>query len=124
MAWLRFHTGAPLAETPANSAFAAIADSAAMPDLSLFAQGSDTYPDESTTIVAQVDHFAGDHRLIVRGPGVADTQAFAPHPLPDGFLDQLNENRNRFPRGVDLVFAGPEAVAALPRSTRVSRGAG
>ncbi len=38
------------------------------------------------------------------------------------FVDQWAANRGAFPRGIDLIFAGEGALAALPRTTRISKG--
>jgi alpha-D-ribose 1-methylphosphonate 5-triphosphate synthase subunit PhnH len=32
---------------------------------------------------------------------------------------RLRDNRVLFPRGIDLIFAAPGSVAALPRSSRL-----
>lgn len=116
--WLRFHAGAPVTADPADAAFAFVSDPAAMPALDEFAQGSPEYPDRSTTLVLQVERFAGAP-VTLAGPGIAKTQAFAAAPLPDDFVAQLAANRARFPRGVDLVFVTADAIAGLPRSTRI-----
>ncbi|OYZ89321.1 MAG: carbon-phosphorus lyase subunit PhnH, partial [Xanthobacter sp. 17-67-6] len=43
-AFLRFHTSAPLVETPAAGRFGLIADGAALPDFARFALGEPDYP--------------------------------------------------------------------------------
>ncbi|MEX0852677.1 MAG: phosphonate C-P lyase system protein PhnH [Bauldia sp.] len=121
-AWIGFHTGARLVAGPADAGFAAIAEPEAMPPLALFRQGTDEYPDRSTTIILQVEGLSGGVPLLLQGPGVAATAQFAPHPLPKDLAEQLGANRQLFPRGVDLVFAAPDAIAGLPRSTRVTEG--
>ena len=52
--WLGFHTGAPMAHTPADAHFAIIAEPAGLIALDNFAQGTQDYPDRSTTLVLQV----------------------------------------------------------------------
>ena len=47
--------------------------------------------------------------------------AFSPSQLPKMFIDQWIANRAAFPRGVDLIFAGKGALAALPRTTRIKK---
>ena len=89
-----------------------------MPDFQQFAQGSEEYPDRSTTIIVQVERFAGP-ALTLQGPGIKTTSAFAAEPLPAGFTQRLHDNREMFPRGIDLVFVAGERIAALPRSVRV-----
>jgi alpha-D-ribose 1-methylphosphonate 5-triphosphate synthase subunit PhnH len=109
--YLRFHTGARLVANPSDAAFALVADVAAMPSLASFAQGTDEYPDRSTTIIVAVE---------IAGPGIEDRTRFDLSPRPTGLAVQLAANRAKFPRGVDLVFVGAREVAALPRTTLVS----
>jgi alpha-D-ribose 1-methylphosphonate 5-triphosphate synthase subunit PhnH len=119
-AWFRFHTGAPMTRDPGEAAFAFVADPLTMPRLEEFRQGSMEYPDRATTIIVQVDRLAGDAGLRLRGPGIKDTSTLAVAPLPADFVDQLQANRARFPRGVDLIFATATSLAALPRSVHVT----
>ncbi len=117
-AWLAFHSGASLVEARESASFALIADPLAMPALDSFALGSEAYPDRSATLILQVERFDDLGRLL-SGPGLATPQRFGAAPLPAGFWDQLRSNRALFPRGVDLVLAGPASLAALPRSLRI-----
>ncbi|MBJ7532998.1 phosphonate C-P lyase system protein PhnH [Rhodomicrobium vannielii ATCC 17100] len=117
--WLKFHTGASATAKPEQAAFAFAADPLALPPLDAFSQGTPDFPDRSTTIVLQVAAFSGGSPLILSGPGVEDERLFAPSPLAPGFAAELRANTGRFPCGVDIVFAGPGSVAALPRSTRI-----
>lgn len=115
--WLRFHTGAPLVAEPARAQFALVADPSRLPTLSDFAQGTDEYPDRSTTIILAGS--APTRQVTLTGPGIKDRLATAlPLPSPD-FLAQWAENRARFPRGVDLLLVGAGAVIGLPRTTRI-----
>ena len=58
--WLAFHTGAPLIEERGEAAFALVADPTGLGSLAEFAQGSQEYPDRSTTLILQVDALTGD----------------------------------------------------------------
>ncbi|HSI40967.1 MAG TPA: phosphonate C-P lyase system protein PhnH [Xanthobacteraceae bacterium] len=118
-AYLRFHTGAPIAAAPATARFALIADPAAMPPLASFAQGEPDYPDRSVTLILQVRGFA-PAGLNLEGPGVEGRRRFGAAPLPAGLTGWLRANRALYPRGVDLFLAGPGGIAALPRSTVVT----
>jgi alpha-D-ribose 1-methylphosphonate 5-triphosphate synthase subunit PhnH len=120
--WVSFHTGAPLTRDPAAAAFAFVADSAASPPFASFAPGSPEYPDRSTTLVLQVARLSEGEGLILRGPGIAGSRRLAASPLPGDFLDRLADNRAQFPRGVDVLLAAADAVAALPRSLHVAGG--
>jgi alpha-D-ribose 1-methylphosphonate 5-triphosphate synthase subunit PhnH len=116
--WIRFHTGAPIVSEPRDAAFALVADPLALPGFMQFAQGSEEYPDRSTTLIVQVERFAGP-ALVLRGPGIKTIHAFAAEPLPDDMAQRLRDNRELFPRGIDLVFVSGHEIAALPRSVRV-----
>lgn len=118
--WLGFHAGAPLADTPADAHFALVADPAGLIALENFAQGTQEYPDRSTTLVLQVTSLSAGDRLVLEGPGIDGSTSFAPSPLPRHFVEQWKQNRARFPRGVDLVLAAPDGIACLPRTTRLS----
>ena len=50
-AWVQFHTGAPLAESPDLAHFAVLTKPHDLPDLERFALGTQDYPDRSTTVV-------------------------------------------------------------------------
>jgi alpha-D-ribose 1-methylphosphonate 5-triphosphate synthase subunit PhnH len=118
--WIRFRTGAPIAGKPDHAAFALIGDPAALPAFELFAQGSDEYPDRSTTLIVQVARFAGP-AFTVEGPGIKTARSLAAEPLPADFPERLSANRELFPRGVDVVLVAGDQAIALPRSIRVSR---
>ncbi len=117
--WFKFHTGAPVTENPREASFAFVSEAALLPDFATFAQGSAEYPDRSTTLVVQVDHFGEGDALELSGPGIAGTRTFSAAPLPADFRLRLIANRALFPCGVDLILVSDNAVAALPRSVRV-----
>lgn len=118
-AWLSFQTGAPLAHTPADAHFALIAEPATMIALDNFAQGSQDYPDRSTTLILQVETLDAGVPLILEGPGIEKAARLAPGPMPRHFTEQWKQNNARFPRGVDVILAAPGALACLPRTTRI-----
>jgi len=119
-AWLAFQTGAPSTDVQAEAQFAFAADPAILPALDNFAQGTQTYPDRSTTLVLQVETLDRGTPLTLKGPGIETQACLAPEPLPRHFVEQWAENNARFPRGVDLVLVAREAIAALPRTTRIA----
>jgi alpha-D-ribose 1-methylphosphonate 5-triphosphate synthase subunit PhnH len=121
VAWLKFHTGVELTNDPSQADFALVSDIENMPSFDSFAKGTSEYPDRSTTIILQVAGFDGPQDLILEGPGIKDREVFAPSELPKMFIEQWAVNRGAFPRGIDLIFAGNGAVAALPRTTRISK---
>ncbi len=117
--WLAFQTGLVLVEDVSEAQFALVSDITQMPPLDVFAKGTAEYPDCSATIIMAVTGFNGDTVLQLQGPGIEHVRDFAPDILPVRFQEQWAANGALFPRGVDLVFAAPQAVAALPRSTKL-----
>jgi alpha-D-ribose 1-methylphosphonate 5-triphosphate synthase subunit PhnH len=117
--WLKFHTGAQLTADGRGAAFAFASDPVRVPAFDSFSLGSFEYPDRSTTLVLQVDGFGRGDRLELFGPGIDGVQSLSAAPLPENFRARLIANRALFPRGIDLILASRDAVAALPRSVRV-----
>lgn len=118
--WLRFHTSAPLTDRPGDAAFAFAAKAGGLPHLSDFALGTDEYPDRSTTLVLAVPTLSGGSRLVARGPGILGSRAISPLGLPADFPAQWADNRELFPRGIDLLLCAPGELMGLPRSTRAT----
>ena len=117
--YLSFHTGAPAADAPSQAAFAVVSDPAGLIALEAFAQGTQEYPDRSTTLILQVESLSSGRALGLEGPGIEEAASIAPSPLPHRFVEQWGQNRARFPRGVDLVLAAPGCITCLPRTTRI-----
>ncbi|MDB5812065.1 MAG: phnH [Betaproteobacteria bacterium] len=117
--WIRFQTGAALVKEARDAAFALIGNPHNLPEFAQFALGTEEYPDRSTTLIMQVERFAG-HAITIEGPGTKATRKLAAEPLPDDFANRMAANRELFPRGIDLVLVAGEQAMALPRSIRVS----
>jgi alpha-D-ribose 1-methylphosphonate 5-triphosphate synthase subunit PhnH len=119
--WLRFHTGASLAATPEQAAFAVVTDAAALPALEAFAAGSLESPEHSATLLVEVASLDGGPAVEWRGPGIQDMQTVRISGLPDKFWAQWQANHAAFPQGVDIVFTCADSALGLPRTTRVRR---
>ncbi|KMO17555.1 phosphonate C-P lyase system protein PhnH [Methylobacterium platani] len=120
--FLRFHTGARIADAPSEAAFALVSDAAACPDFAAFAQGTPAYPDRSATLVLAVCDLSDVEGWRLDGPGIRESARLAAAPLPADMLARLARNHAGFPQGIDLILAAPGRLAALPRSTRVQEG--
>lgn len=119
--WLTFHTAAPIVEQAFDAQFALVSSGAVLPSLESFAQGTQEYPDRSTTIILQMESLEDGAPLTLTGPGVKDRVVITPAGLPPHFCDQRAGNRSRFPRGVDMILAAADSLVGLPRTTRVQR---
>lgn len=116
-AWLRFHAGCPLVGEPAAAQF--LLASGAMPALALLDAGTEEEPQLSATLVVQVAALAEGHGWTLTGPGIEAAHRLHVAGLPADFPAQWAANQARFPRGVDLVLCCGQALAALPRTTKL-----
>ncbi|ABG31963.1 phosphonate C-P lyase system protein PhnH [Roseobacter denitrificans] len=112
-AWLSFHTGAPFVG-PAHCMFAVGKWDALVP-LALYPIGTSEYPDRSATLIVECDALVTSGATLT-GPGIKDHAALS---LP--YVEAFQANRKLFPLGLDFIFTCGECLAALPRSTEVSR---
>ena len=119
-AFLRFHTGARLVDDAAEATFALVSGPDHLPPPDALADGTDAYPDRSTTLVVALPALDGGPHLEVHGPGIRGRVALAPAGLPAGLLPELiGRNTALFPRGIDVLFVAGGRVLGLPRSTRL-----
>jgi alpha-D-ribose 1-methylphosphonate 5-triphosphate synthase subunit PhnH len=118
--WLRFHCGCEIVAEPAQAAFAFTGGGSSGPDFAAFNLGTSDYPDRSTTLILQVDRLQSGAGLVLTGPGIRERSRLQANPLPSDFVARLAANRALFPRGIDLLLATDDAVAALPRSIQVA----
>ncbi|WP_120495509.1 phosphonate C-P lyase system protein PhnH [Kiloniella sp. EL199] len=117
--YLRFHTGCTLKKNTSHCDFAVInglEDSDLVMNLPI---GSTEYPDRSATLIITVDHFNAEQKAVLSGPGIKTTSNLSPSPLNPKFWGWMKENRNTFPCGVDVIFASPTHICALPRSSEM-----
>ena len=112
-AWLSFHIGAPFVG-PAHCMFA-IGTWDALAPLAVYPIGTSEYPDRSATLIVECSEFAASGAILT-GPGIRDHAALS---LPD--VDAFQANRALFPLGLDFILTCGARLAALPRSTDVSR---
>jgi len=118
-AWLRFHCGCPIVEASAAARFAFVAAPDAMPPLTAFDAGSDEYPDRSATLVLAVRGLSATGDLRLTGPGIPDEASLGAEGLPSDFDGQWRQNRDLFPRGIDLFLTEGDRLAGLPRTVRM-----
>lgn len=117
--FIAFHTGATVTDTLPEAAFVFIAEGDALPNLDRCNFGTQDYPDRSATIVMAVSSLTAGPKRVLRGPGIERTENFAVSDLPADFVGQWAENRDLFPRGVDMLFVSNGQVLGLPRSSRM-----
>lgn len=109
--WIAFHTGAPLTD-PARAMFALGTWDALAPH-DAYAIGTAEYPDRAATLIVEMPALTTEGARLT-GPGIEKEAALN---LPD--ISFCQANAALYPLGVDLFLTHGNAVAALPRSTKV-----
>ena len=119
--WMGFHCGSPITADKSAAHFAIFSEKGLLPSLNTFAQGSQEYPDRSTTILLPVADIGKGSDFRLEGPGVNGSRSLLLRGLPDHFLEMWVENVARVPRGVDVILYTSESFVCLPRTTRLLR---
>jgi alpha-D-ribose 1-methylphosphonate 5-triphosphate synthase subunit PhnH len=114
---LAFHCGCPIVAERESADFALLGVQELV-DLSGFFTGSERFPDQSCTLLVQLDALEGGAALSWSGPGILGQREVS-LPVPAAFWQQ-RAARNDFPRGLDLFFAADQSLIGLPRSTRIA----
>ena len=117
--WIRFHTGARLSSDPAGAAFAVGSATGLLAESAAFDRGTPEYPDRSTTLIVAVAGFANGLPVILEGPGNQFPLKLRAELLDEGFWRLLQSNAQAFPLGLDCIFAAPDAIAAVSRSSTI-----
>jgi alpha-D-ribose 1-methylphosphonate 5-triphosphate synthase subunit PhnH len=117
--WLKFHCGVPIVSRPEEARFALITDAERMPSLSEFGAGAAEYPEQSATLIVQVQALIGGTGRRLTGPGIAAESRLEVAGVPEAFWAWVRDNHALFPRGVDIFLSAGQVIAALPRTTRV-----
>ncbi len=114
---LAFHCGCPIVDERESADFALLGVQELV-DLSGFFTGSERFPDQSCTLLVQLDALGDGAALSWSGPGILGQREVS-LPVPAAFWQQ-RAARNDFPRGLDLFFAADQSLIGLPRSTRIA----
>lgn len=119
VAYLKFHTGAPIVGRAGDAGLALVAAPSRMPALSAFDAGTDEEPERSATLIIQVEALAEGRGRVLTGPGIAGRTALEALGLPDAVWAEMRDNHASFPRGIDLILTAGTRIAALPRTIRI-----
>lgn len=128
--WLRFHTGCVLVADPSAANFLWFHQDDPLSDFSQFSQGTDSYPDQSATVVIDLSEESVSAQLrpavVLTGPGINGKVELTLTGLNDesrtSLLNAMQANRVSFPRGVDILLAKPAEITGLARTTVLMTG--
>lgn len=120
--WLAFQTGALVTDDRTEAHFAFLDLKTPLPPLSTFSNGTQDYPDRSTTIVLELPSFGNGQDYLLSGPGIDGSATINVAGLPGPFEGLWKENNALFPRGVDLVLVAGREMICLPRTVRIRKG--
>ncbi|GEN24955.1 carbon-phosphorus lyase complex subunit [Halomonas cupida] len=113
-----FHTGASITESPADADFALVVPQT-LSEVTSFAEGSDAWPDRSTTLIVVTDSLAEGNDWVLSGPGIADCRGLTLSAEAVPLMARLSANLATFPRGLDAFITAGHQLLAVARSTRV-----
>lgn len=123
---LRFHTGVRVAASASAAAFVAVDAEHAAPSLwALLDTGSDERPQDGSTLLVDVPtlHLGsatpGEAALVLAGPGIETEHRLSVGGLDERFWQARAALAPAYPRGVELLLACGDRLAAVPRTTRV-----
>ena len=122
--WLLFHTGCSFTEDTQQADFAVICNLENMPDLCQFKQGTQVYPEDSTTLLIMIGRqeidmpYPSNKYPILSGAGI-DGEITLDIILPDSFWQQWQQNHNSYPLGTDIYFFSNKEVVGLPRTSSI-----
>lgn len=122
-AYVKFHCSSPLVAEPAKATFAFFAGCPEPNQLDGLRIGTADYPDTSATAIIQVSALQQGTGACLAGPGIKEFAYLQVEGLSDAFWRWHRRNHELFPLGVDVIFAAPSSLAALPRTTRVQEAA-
>ncbi len=118
--WLQFHTGCQFTLEPQTADFAIIFNPAQMPTWDHFKLGTATDPEDSTTVLIQVQHFNGGEAFQICGPGIKPEYESLPLKVsPSSCVQALLTRPYLFPLGIDVILITEESCLGLPRTTQL-----
>lgn len=118
---LAFHVQAPIVDSQAAQ-FAFVSVDECSPDnfsLERLNHGDETFPEQSATVVVQVESLTGGKALTLSGAGIENRQIVAPQ-ISEYLLTYYLGQAKRYPLGIDTLLVCGSQLMAIPRSTCIN----
>ncbi len=120
--YLRFHCGCPISKDRGEADYAIIADGRMPPELNRFRCGDPSYPEQSATVIIQVELLSNTQGVNLEGPGIESEIRLQVVGVSDSLWPDIKANNQQFPLGVDVLLVSPASICCLPRTVQVSLG--
>ncbi len=116
---LKFYCGCPVIRKQEECSFGLVLNGLDLPDLERFNPGEAEYPDRSATLIIQVASIEVGHGVRLGGPGINGQTLLNITGLQADFWESMQQNRQRFPLGYDVILTTETEIVSLPRSVQV-----
>jgi alpha-D-ribose 1-methylphosphonate 5-triphosphate synthase subunit PhnH len=118
--FIRFETGAALCAEPGLATFVFVNTSDAAGVLDQLSTGTHEYPDRAATLIILTNGFDVGQKVEFSGPGIKNCVTVQVADTGQDFWTSLQSINSGYPTGIDVIFAGRDAVLSSPRSTKIS----
>lgn len=117
--YLRFHCGCVIVDDPQDAQFAFANGLATLPALDCFKLGTDQAPEDSTTLIVNVENLSTEGPWVLTGPGIEHEHRLGVSGLKAQWVADRAALATRFPIGLDLFLTSHQQVAAISRTTQI-----
>lgn len=119
--FLALHAGAPVTPVAEKAHFAFLSGLEGCANWPVFSIGTPEFPDQSTTLIVQVADLDSGMSVTLKGPGIREEEVIRPAGISADFVEWFARNQLTYPCGIDVVFASPRQILAVPRSITMEK---
>lgn len=87
------------------------------PDLFALKPGTETYPDQSCTLIIQCNSFSQGQTFKLTGPGIQTYHTIQCSAITASLFESRQKINQLFPLGIDMIFTCGHEFFCIPRST-------
>ena len=117
--FLTLHTGVKMLEAATNADFVLATQETDIAQYQDLPVGDPQYPDQSATLILQVNEIQGSKKISLSGPGIKDKKTIMFPDLTGNFFAWREMKNSRYPCGIDVIFASSSELMAIPRTTKL-----
>lgn len=117
---LRFHAGVKLSHAIQQARFV-ICNEDDRPDMSELNPGSETYPDQSCTLIIQCQSLSTGPYYQASGPGIEHMRRIRCSGIDSTLMQHRESLQAQFPMGIDIIMVCNNEFIYLPRTTLLVR---